>query len=69
MAMFFVTTRSVFASIALTVAYFAMVQVLLNENSDFNIFSRSWLEQNGFSRKTGGTIESYKNNIENLLYA
>ena len=48
-AMFYVSTRSVLWSFVLIVMYVLTVNVLLNENHNWNIFSRSWLQDHGFA--------------------
>lgn len=70
-AMFFVTTKSMAVSIALTLVYFAMIYVLLNEKHKYNIFSRPWLKENGFMKNESfeeTLVDIYKQNIETLLF-
>ena len=71
-AMFLVTTRKVSVAIILTLMYFLMTMVLLNEKHEFNIFSKSWLKQYGFMQleeMQDSLGEKYKNNLEAILFA
>lgn len=47
-AMFYVSTRSLVWSLVLVGAYFLLVSMLLNEHHPLNVFSRSWLQTEGF---------------------
>lgn len=48
-AMFYVSTRSLLWSITLVLLYFLLISMLLNENHPLNVFSRSWLRNEGFA--------------------
>lgn len=66
-AMFFMTTRNVYLACILTIIYFLLVVVLLNETHDFNIFSKNWLTKHGLNKKEHKSyLESYINNISSL---
>lgn len=67
-AMFYVSTRSLLWTTVLIVVYVLTVNVLLNENHTWNIFSRSWLVDKGFlSQKTEEDVKDmYMQNIQKL---
>jgi len=65
-AMFYVSTRSVFWSVTLIAAYFVAVNILLNENHPFNIFSRDWLKKEGFILQGLHDMGSQNTYLENL---
>ena len=46
--MFYISTRSLLLSGVLIILYIILVNVLLNENHSWNIFSREWLKKEGF---------------------
>lgn len=67
-AMFYVSTRSLLWSFVLIIAYVLTVNVLLNEKHAWNIFSRSWLQNNGFlaDKKEIDMSNMYLENIRKL---
>lgn len=68
-AMFYVSTRSLLWSSVLIVTYVLTVNVLLNENHSWNIFSRSWLVDKGFlsEKKQEDAKDLYIENINKLV--
>lgn len=70
-AMFYVTTKSAWISLALTLTYFAMINILLNEQHTFNVFSRPWLQKNGFAKNeefSESLVDKYRNNMQTILF-
>lgn len=68
-SMFLVTTRKVTVAIVLTLAYFLIIHILLNENHEYNMFSRPWLVSNGFATQVHDSIaQRYKNNLQAVLF-
>lgn len=67
-AMFYVSTRSLLWSVVLIAVYFISINVLLNEHNSFNIFSRSWLRENGFlaDKKQMDVTDIYLQNLAKL---
>jgi len=47
-AMFYISTRNIKWSIILSITYFLLINMLLNENHPLNIYSKSWLVSQGF---------------------
>lgn len=45
--MFYLSTRSITWSVILIVAYFLLMQMLLNENHPLNLYSKMWLQKKG----------------------
>lgn len=66
--MFYISTRSVFWSIMLIGVYFVAINVLLNEQHPFNIFSKDWLQKEGFvnDERHEGTTNIYLDNLKAL---
>jgi len=68
--MFYVSTRNIFASIALVIGYVLLINILLNENHNYNLIPKKWLINNGFIRENESaqtfTVENYFNNIQNI---
>lgn len=66
-AMFYTTTRNVYLACLLTLIYFLLIMVLLNEKHDFNIFSKEWLMKHGLNKNERKSyLESYISNISSL---
>lgn len=65
--MFYISTRSLLLSAVLIILYIILVNVLLNENHSWNIFSREWLKKEGFlDNTTPKRTQLYQENL-NLL--
>lgn len=67
-AMFYVSTKSLVWSVVLIAIYGVTINILLNEQHMLNIFSRSWLQEQGFlSRKLDrDPVELYMRNLAKL---
>lgn len=67
-AMFYVSTKSLLWSVILICVYAITVNVLLNEQHILNIFSRSWLQEQGFlnQKRDKDPVELYMQNIAKL---
>ena len=68
-AMFYISTRSLMWSMALLFTYILTIHMLLNERHPLNIFSRSWLEKEGFlpaGKSSASPIELYQENLRML---
>lgn len=67
-AMFYISTRSLLWSSVLIIVYVLTVNVLLNENNKWNIFSRSWLADHGFQteKKELDVMSLYLDNLRKL---
>ena len=69
LAMFYIGTRSIKWSIVLIMLYFLTLNVLLNENNMFNVFSPAWLISKGFMDKyteDPNYTEMYRKNLQAL---
>jgi hypothetical protein len=67
-AMFFITTRKFTIALLLVIGYFMITMVLLNENHKYNLYSRSWLKQHGFTDAKDNTFsaDTYTQNVRAL---
>ena len=68
-SMFYISTRKIAWSLLLLVSYFLAVQVLLNENHKFNVFSKNWLVDQGLKEPDVNNVDStdiYKKNMDML---
>lgn len=70
-AMFYVSTRNLLWSLVLVGVYFLLVSMLLNEHHPLNVFSKHWLQTEGFIspnlQKQGEEERSpYETYLENL---
>jgi hypothetical protein len=57
-ALFYISTRSIKWTAILIVAYYLVLNMLLNENHPLNVFSPGWLISQGFIEKNS-TDQSY----------
>jgi hypothetical protein len=66
LAMFYIGTRSMLWSFMLITLYFVTVNVLLNENHAFNVFSPSWLVSKGFVERSAHEPKHTEMYLQNL---
>lgn len=68
--MFYVSTRNIYASVALVFGYILLINILLNENHNYNLFPKNWLITNGFIRENEKTetftVQNYFDNIKKI---
>jgi len=65
-AMFYVSTRNLLISFALIIFYNICLYFLLNENSSYNIYTRKWLKEEGFTSSLQDKTNVYYKNMAAL---
>ena len=67
--LFYITTRNLIWSVCLVGIYFILVNMLLNENHPLNIYSKAWLQNEGFDEKEQpefNPVDTYYRNLQQL---
>lgn len=71
LAMFYISTRSIYWSVLLLLLYLILMKVLMNERHAFHVIPKNWLLSEGFISKSEkiNHVDLYLENINSLNHS